>query len=58
MSKAFLSHRQLNRYLRVLTQGGLISYDLGAQTYKTTEKGIRFLDIHNQMDEMIKVRQT
>jgi len=55
MSKAFLSHSQLNRYLRVLTPGELISYDSGAQTYKTTEKGIRFLDIHNQMDEMIKV---
>ena len=55
MSKAFLSHSQLNHYLNVLTQGNLITYDSDAQTYKTTEKGIRFLEIDNEMDEMIKV---
>jgi hypothetical protein len=32
----------------------LIEYDVDAQVYKTTEKGLRFLIIHNQMDGMIK----
>jgi hypothetical protein len=32
----------------------LIEYDVGAQIYKTTEKGLRFLDTYGQMDDMIK----
>jgi predicted transcriptional regulator len=57
MSKAFLSNSQLNEYLRILTKGDLLQYDGDTQTFKTTEKGIRFLDAINQMDEMIKVQQ-
>ena len=53
MSKAFLSHQQLNQYLGVLTKGDLLRYDLDTQTFKTTEKGLRFLDTRNQMDQMM-----
>jgi predicted transcriptional regulator len=58
MSKAFLSHQQLNQYLGVLTEDDLLRYDGNMQTFKTTEKGIRFLDTLNRMDEMIKVQET
>jgi predicted transcriptional regulator len=58
MSRAFLSHSQLNNYLRILTKGDLLRYNGDMQTFKTTEKGIRFLDIRNQIDEMIKIQQT
>jgi predicted transcriptional regulator len=54
MYQAFLSHAQMKDYLIFLTQHDLIEYDLDAQIYKTTEKGLRFLDIYNQMDGMIK----
>lgn len=54
MYKTFLSHAQMKNYLTYLTQHDLIEYDVGAQIYKTTEKGLRFLDIYNQMDGMIK----
>ena len=53
MSKAFLSHQQLNQYLGVLTRGELLRYDLDTQTFKTTLKGLRFLDTRNQMDQMM-----
>jgi predicted transcriptional regulator len=52
MSKAFLSHQQLNQYLGVLTKGELLRYDLDMQTFKTTPKGLQFLDTLNQMDQM------
>ena len=39
----------------VLTQKDLLSYDLDTQTFKTTEKGLKFLKVYNQMDGMIKV---
>lgn len=54
MYQAFLSHAQMKDYLIFLTQYDLIVYDVDAQVYKTTEKGLRFLDIYNQMDGMIK----
>jgi predicted transcriptional regulator len=52
--QAFLSHNQMKRHLMVLTQNGLLNYDVDAQTFKTTEKGLRFLDTCNKMDGMIK----
>jgi predicted transcriptional regulator len=54
MFKTFLSHAQMKNYLTYLTQHDLIEYDVGAQIYKTTEKGLRFLDTYGQMDDMIK----
>ena len=56
MYQAFLSHAQMKDYLIFLTQHDLIVYDVGAQVYKTTEKGLRFLDIYNQLDGMVKTR--
>jgi predicted transcriptional regulator len=54
MYKVYLSYNQLKEYLMLLTQNNLLSYDAYNQTYRTTEKGLRFLDICNQMDGMIK----
>jgi predicted transcriptional regulator len=51
--QAFLSHAQMKRHLMVLTQNGLLNYDIDAQTFKTTEKGLRFLDTCNKMEGMI-----
>jgi predicted transcriptional regulator len=54
MYKANLSHDQLKEYLTVLTERDLLSYDLPSHTFKTTEKGLRFLEIYNRMDGMTK----
>ena len=54
MYKIFLSHAQMKNYLTYLTQHDLIEYDVGAQLYKTTEKGLRFIEVYSQMDGMIK----
>jgi predicted transcriptional regulator len=54
MYHAFLSYAQLQDYLRVLIQNDLLSYDLDTRTFKTTKKGLRFIEIYNQMDGMIK----
>jgi predicted transcriptional regulator len=53
--KGFLSYAQMKEYLTVPTKTDLLSYDLDSHTFKTTEKGLRFLDVYNQMDGMIKV---
>ena len=48
MYKAFLSFLQLREFLMVLTPSDLLSYDGETQTFKTTEKGLRFLDAYKQ----------
>jgi predicted transcriptional regulator len=57
MYNAFLSYAQLKGYLTVLTDNDLLRYDLDSHTFKTTEKGRRFLETYNQMDELIKEQQ-
>jgi predicted transcriptional regulator len=52
--KAFLSYNQLKEYLNILTESDLLSYDLKAHTFKTTEKGLRFLNFYNEISDVIK----
>ena len=54
MYKAYLSFNQLREYLTLLVENGLIEYE-GGQTYRTTEKGIRVLNLQNAMDEVAPV---
>ena len=54
MYKAFLNYAQLKEYLTILTDNGLLIYDLGTQTFKTTKKALRFLKACNQLDQLTK----
>jgi predicted transcriptional regulator len=55
MYLAFVSHGQMKQYLSILADNGLLQYDSLSQTFKTTEKGRRFLKSYREMDEMIKI---
>ena len=52
MYRAFLSYAQLKEYLSVLVENGLLEYNSGEQTYRTTSKGNKFLQIYGQMGEV------
>ncbi len=54
MYKAFLSYAQLKEYLSVLRENNLIEYLDGTQTFKTTEKGLNYLKMQNEMGELLK----
>ena len=54
MYKAFLSYAQLREYLSVLIENNLLEYIEGSQTYKTTEKGLNFLKMHNEIGELLQ----
>ncbi len=54
MYKAFLSYAQLKEYLAVLEENGLLAYDKGEQIYKTTQKGLHFLDITTSLQGMME----
>ena len=53
MYKAFLSYAQLKEYLTVLEDNGLLAYDKGELVYRTTQKGLHFLDITNSLQGMM-----
>ena len=53
MYKAFLSYGQLKEYLSVLIENNLIEYRDGTRKFKTTEKGLNFLKMHNAIGELL-----
>jgi predicted transcriptional regulator len=54
MYKAFLSHDPLKEYVKVLTQSDLLLYDSVTRRFKTTEKGLRFLNLYNKIDHLAR----
>ena len=51
---AFLSYNQLNEYLSILIENNLIEYLDGTKTFKTTEKGLMYLKMHNEIGELLQ----
>ena len=54
MYKAFLSYNQLKDYLSILMKNNLLEYLEGTKTFKTTEKGLNLLKMHNEMAELLQ----
>ena len=54
MYTAFLSYSQLNEYLSILIENNLLEYLYGTNKFKTTDKGLFFLKIHNEIGEFNK----
>jgi len=52
MYKAYLSYAQLKEYLSVMLENGLIEYVEGDRTYKTTAKGLKFMGVYSQIDNL------
>jgi predicted transcriptional regulator len=55
MYSAFISFNQLREYLSLMVEYGLIQYEEGMHTYRTTEKGMRLLQIQNKIDEVAPI---
>ena len=49
----FLSPDQLQNYLMVLQENRMLVYEEEKQTYKTTDKGMYFLQIYNQVCDLV-----
>jgi predicted transcriptional regulator len=50
---AFLSYNQLNEYLSLLLENNLIEYLDGTKTFRTTEKGLHFLKMNNEIKKLL-----
>jgi predicted transcriptional regulator len=55
MYSAFISFNQLKEYLSLLAENGLIQYEDETHTFRTTEKGIHFLKLQSQIDEIAPI---
>ncbi len=54
MYKAFVSSYQIRDYLSILVDNDLLQCDLNSRRFKITEKGIRFLQICDQIGGLVK----
>jgi predicted transcriptional regulator len=58
MYKSFISYNQLKEYLSVLIENNLIEYLVGTHEFKTTQKGLNLLKVHNEMGELLQQSNT
>ena len=58
MYEAFLSFSQLKEYVALLLRNGLLEHDDLKKTYKTTEKGLRLLELYNSLTEIVDSKKT
>ena len=52
MYRIFLPYMQVKEYLDILMRNGLLEYERAARIYKTTQKGFRFLEVYQQLEEL------
>jgi len=55
MYKAYLSYAQVVEYLAFLQEGELLACEEGTQLYRPTEKGLKFLHVSQELNEMMAV---
>jgi hypothetical protein len=53
MYRAYMSYSQLKEYLRLLEDRELIKYEQGSQLYLLTEKGLRFMNAYDKINELV-----
>lgn len=54
MYKAYLSYAQLKEYLAVLIENGLMARDVDGDLYRTTRKGIKFLETSRKLGGLLE----
>jgi predicted transcriptional regulator len=57
MFSAYLSYAQLTNYLKFLQENDMIVHDGDAKLYRTTKKGLKFLDKYNMIGDVMTVGQ-
>jgi predicted transcriptional regulator len=57
MYYTLLKHAGLKEYWNGLIRQGLIMYDNTTQTFKTTEKGLKFLEVFSKLDRYQEKRK-
>jgi predicted transcriptional regulator len=54
MFSSYLTHTQVLQYSKTLIESGFLEYDKIDKIFRTTPTGFKFLELHNEMSEIIK----
>ena len=57
MYNAFLSYKTVKEYLTLLIDNGLLKHDIGNQKFRITEKGLRLLQLCDQINDLIRKKK-
>jgi predicted transcriptional regulator len=57
MYEGFLTWAQVQEYLSLLLKNDLIKYQERGRTFIITEKGRRFLNVHNDLNKLMTAKQ-
>jgi predicted transcriptional regulator len=55
MYGAALTHSQLNEYISVMVERDLLEYDSETHTCRTTRKGLKFLEMYEEVGRVLAV---
>ena len=55
MFGSYLTYAQVVEYSKLLIERGLLEYDPINRTFKTTSSGFTYIQLHNEMNQMIKI---
>jgi predicted transcriptional regulator len=55
MFGSYLTYAQVVEYSKMLIERGLLEYDPINRTFKTTSSGFTFIQLHNEMNQLIKI---
>ena len=58
MYKAYLSYAQVLQYLKFLQEQDLVTYEKDKQLYRLTEKGLKYLDKSNKLNELMIIKNS
>jgi predicted transcriptional regulator len=58
VQKSGLTYKQVKKYVILLTNCNLIYYNGQDLTYKTTAKGLHYLNLQNSMVELLQITKT
>ena len=53
MYRAYMSYSQLKEYLKLLEERQLIKCEPGSQLYVLTEKGLKFMNAYEKINELV-----
>jgi predicted transcriptional regulator len=54
MRNAFLSYHQVQEYLAILIDNGLLQYDTNSQRFKITERGLSLLQLCDTIGGLVE----
>jgi len=58
MYKAYLSYTQVKEYLSFMLENDMIMYEEGSHLYRTTEKGLHFLQVYGEISDIVTPKPT